>query len=332
MQDFKKILPGLLISVLLIAVILTRFDVKGTIESFIGASYTLLFCVFLLGFLWLFVRMLVWRTLLKDRPDKKTTFITLMEGYLLNNVLPFRMGEIGRAALLSQKTEIKFVEALSTILIERITDLAFSALILIAAVPFIRGAGDAGQVGGIVMGLVVIFFLLIFFSIRYQQKILALLRSVLAKYPKALAMANDLIEKLLLGLDIFSDPKVFFRFIFWMTLNWGIAVFQYFLLVKAFFPQAQVVWGMFALGAAAFGGAIPSLPGGVGTLEGAMAGALVLLTTDYSASLAVPLFSRLINYFYSALFGLYGLSTEGRSLKGLYQSLRNINSEKNSQQ
>lgn len=331
MSDLKKILPGLLVSLVLIVVIFTFFDVKGMLASFAAADRTLLGIVFATGLVWLYVRMMVWRTLLKDRTDKKNTFITLMEGYLLNNVLPFRLGEIGRAALLSRKSGIPFVEILSTILIERITDVAFSALILIAAVPFIQGAGDAGSIGTVVMGLVLAFFAAVFFTIRYQQKLLLLLRTVLAGFPKVLAVANDLIGKLLLGLDIFSDPRIFFRFMFWMTLNWAIAVFQYTLLVKAFFPQAQLVWGMFALGAAAFGGAIPSLPGGVGTLEGSMAGALVLLTGNTTASLAVPLVMRLVNYFYSGVIGLYGLATEGQSIKGIYQSLRSINLENKTQ-
>jgi uncharacterized membrane protein YbhN (UPF0104 family) len=101
---------------------------------------------------------------------------------------------------------------------------------------------------------------------------------------------------------------------------------QYFLLIRAFFPQATVIWGMFGLGAAAFGGAIPSLPGGVGTLEGAMVGALTLLSGDQSTALALALTSRLFNYIYSGVFGLYGLAREGQTVSGIYQQLRSFQS------
>jgi uncharacterized membrane protein YbhN (UPF0104 family) len=114
---------------------------------------------------------------------------------------------------------------------------------------------------------------------------------------------------------------LFARFFLLMTLNWGMAIIQYFLIVRAFFPQATLIWGMFLLGAAAFGGAIPSLPGGVGTLEGAMAGAVTLLSGNQSAALAVALVSRVLNYLYSGVFGLYGLSREGQTMSGIYQQL-----------
>ena len=53
------------------------------------------------------------------------------EGYLLNNFLPFRLGELGRAFLLSRKSGMTFSEILPTIIIERAVDLAFSAAILL---------------------------------------------------------------------------------------------------------------------------------------------------------------------------------------------------------
>ena len=39
-------------------------------------------------------------------------FWTIGEGYLLNNFLPFRLGEIGRAFLLSRKSDMQFMEIL----------------------------------------------------------------------------------------------------------------------------------------------------------------------------------------------------------------------------
>ena len=93
------------------------------------------------------------------------------------------------------------------------------------------------------------------------------------------------------------------------------------MIIRAFFPQAQLTWGMFGLGAAAFGGAVPSLPGAVGTFEGAFGGALTLLSGDQSTSLAVALTSRFFNYLTSIVLGGYGLSREGQTLSGIYQQL-----------
>jgi uncharacterized membrane protein YbhN (UPF0104 family) len=96
------------------------------------------------------------------------------------------------------------------------------------------------------------------------------------------------------------------------------------LIIRAFFPEAQLVWGMFGLGAAAFGGAVPSLPGAVGTFEGAFGGAVTLLTGDESTALAVALTGRLYNYINSGVIGGIGLLREGQTLSGVYEQLKNL--------
>jgi uncharacterized membrane protein YbhN (UPF0104 family) len=78
---------------------------------------------------------------------------------------------------------------------------------------------------------------------------------------------------------------------------------------------------LFILGAAAFGGAIPALPGGVGTFEGAVSAALFVFTHDQSTALAAALTMRLYNYLNSGVIGGIGLMREGQTLSGVYQQL-----------
>ena len=117
---------------------------------------------------------------------------------------------------------------------------------------------------------------------------------------------------------------LFIRFLFWMTLNWALAILSYYIIILAFFPQTQVTWAMFGLGAAAFGNAIPALPGGVGTLEGAFGGALTLLTKDEATSFAAALTARFYNYINSGVIGGIGLLREGETLSGIYKQLTNL--------
>jgi uncharacterized membrane protein YbhN (UPF0104 family) len=126
------------------------------------------------------------------------------------------------------------------------------------------------------------------------------------------------------GLSVLTNGWLFIRFLFWMTLNWLEALGAYYLITLAFFPQAQPGWILVVLGAAAFGGAIPALPGGVGTFEGAVSGALFLFTGDQSTSLAVALTARLYNYLNSGVIGGIGLMREGQTLSGIYQQLKNM--------
>jgi len=329
-KSTRRLLPGALISILLIAAILYFVDFPKMLAAIRSANYGILAIAFTLSFVWLAVRGLVWRTLLRQRASYRDVFLTLGEGYLLNNFLPFRLGEIGRAFLLSRKTDLQFVEILPTIVIERAVDLAFSAAILLAALPFVVGASGAERIGVIVAVIILIGLAVLYLLARNRRWALDLFNKLSARWPALQRFGGSFLESFFAGLAVLTDGWLFARFLFWMTVNWGIAICSYYLIIRAYFPQAELAWGMFGLGAAAFGGAIPSLPGAVGTFEGAFGGALTLLTGDQSTSLAVALTGRLYNYLNSGVVGGIGLAREGQTLKGIYQQLMAFRSKKGS--
>ena len=324
MKDAKRWLPGAIISILLIGAILYFVDLRAMVNAIRNANYGLLSIALALGFAWMGIRAVVWRTLLRERASLKDVFFTIGEGYLLNNFLPFRLGEIGRAFLLSRKSDMQFMEILPTIVIERVMDLGYSAIILLAALPFVVGAEGAGQIGITVGIIVFVGIVMLYVLAHYNQWALDIFHNLSARWPALQKFGGSFLESFFAGLGVLTDGWLFVRFLFWMTLNWGIAIFAYYLIILAFFPQAQLVWGMFGLGAAAFGGAIPSLPGAVGTFEGALGGAITLLTGDESTALAVALTGRLYNYINSGVIGGIGLLREGQTLSGIYEQLKNF--------
>lgn len=332
MKDIKRWLPGAIVSILLIAAILYFVDLRAMVDAVRHANFPLLLVSFAIGFLWMVVRAIVWRTLLRNRASFADVFWTLGEGYLLNNFLPFRLGEIGRAFLLSRKSKLQFMEILPTIVIERAMDLGYSAVILLSALPYVVGAEGTQRIGILIGALVLLGFVILYLLARYNQWALDLFHKLSARWPAIQTFGGNFLESFFAGLAVLTDGWLFLRFLFWMTVNWLIAIVSYYLIIRAFFPQAQVVWGMFALGAAAFGGAIPSLPGAVGTFDGAIAGAITLLTGDQSTALAVALTARLYNYVNSGVIGGIGLMREGQTLSGIYQQLKNFRSGKNAEQ
>lgn len=328
MKDIKRWLPGTLVSILLIAAILYFVDFKQMAEAVRSANYFILALAMPLTFVWLGVRGIVWRTLLRNRASYRDVFLTLGEGYLMNNFLPFRLGEIGRAFLLSRKSDLQFMEIIPTIVIERTVDLAYSAAILLAALPFVVGAEGAGRIGMIVGTIVLIGLTVLYLLARNRQWALDNFHKLSVRWPYLQRFGGGFLESFFEGLAVLTDGWLFARFLFWMTINWSISILSYFLIVLAFFPQAQPIWGMFGLGAAAFGNAVPSLPGAIGTFEGAFAGALTLLTGDQSTSFAAALAGRLYNYLGSIVVGVIGLTREGQTLSGIYQQLRDFRAKK----
>jgi len=156
MKDAKRWLPGTLVSIVLIAAILYFVDFRQMAEAIRSANYLILALALPLSFIWLAVRGIVWRTLLRNRASYRDVFLTLGEGYLMNNFLPFRLGEIGKAFLLSRKSDLQFMEIIPTIVIERAVDLAYSAGILLVSLPFVVDAEGAGQIGVVVGAIVLV--------------------------------------------------------------------------------------------------------------------------------------------------------------------------------
>ncbi len=323
LKDSKRWLPGVLVSVALIAAILYFVDFNTLLSALRHADYRLLALASLLSFVWMFVRAKVWQTLLRDRPTYKDVLFTVGEGYLLNNFLPFRLGEVGRAFLLSRKSGgMTFGEILPTIFIERALDLAFSAAIFLVSLPYVVGAQGSEKIAYIVGGIVLFGLALMYVLARNNQWALDIFHKFSARwFPSLQKIGGSFLESFFQGLGVLTDGWLFLRFMFWMTLNWAIALAAYDLIMTAFFPQAQWIWAFFGLGAAAFGGAIPSAPGGIGTFEGAVAGALTLLTHDQSTALAVALAARMYNYLNSGVIGAIGLLSEGQTLSGIYKQL-----------
>ena len=329
MKDWKRWLPGAIVSVGLIAAILYFVDLRAMVNAMRNANYAMLAISMVLGFIWMAIRTQVWRTLLRDRPSYSDTFWTVGEGYILNNFLPFRLGEIGRAFLLSRKTGMPFMEILPTIVIERAMDLAYSAIIFLSALPFVVSPEGSGRIA-LTFGVVVLIgFIFLYMLARSNKWALDLFHKLSARWPVLQRLGGNFLEAFFAGLSVLTDGWLFLRFLFWMTLNWLLATVAYYFIIRAFFPQTQITWAMLGLGAAAFGGAVPALPGAVGTFEGAFGGALTLLSGDQSTSLAVAITARLYNYISTGVIGGIGLAREGETLSGIYQQLMNLRNKQN---
>jgi uncharacterized protein (TIRG00374 family) len=326
LKDSLRWLPGALISLMLVAAILYFVDFGRVAAAIRAADYRQLGLALLLSFVWMAVRGAVWRVLLRERASYKDVFLAEGEGALLNAFLPFRLGELGRAFLLGRKSRLEFAEILPTIVIERVIDVGFSAVLLLAALPYVISASNAGQIGLIVGVLVAIGLVGLYLLARNHRWAIDLFHRLSGRWRALQAFGGSFLESFFSGLDVLTDGWLFARFMFWMTLNWGIAVLSYYYTILAFFPEAKMAWGMLVLGAAALGGALPALPGAVGTFEGAFGGALVLLGADQSTALAAALMARLFNYLTSGVIGGYALSAEGQTLTGVYHQLRNLRS------
>jgi len=320
-KDFIRILPGILISLAALIIIAMLVDWGEVLSALKQAHYSYLLLglpVYLAAYVF---RALAWRTLLMEGASFKRVFLSMQAGYLLNNILPFRLGELGRAFLLG-RAGLRFWRVVSTILIERAFDLILAAGLLLGTIPFVWGSTQSrslayGVVAAVVLGMVALHLLA-----RYQTWMLARFERLGARWPVVARFGQERLGAFFEGLAALVAPSRFLRVLGWMVLSWSVAVLYQYILMLAFIPQARPLWAGFGLATASLGVALPSSPSYIGIFEGVWIGALALFEVPFSTALAYAIIAHVLHVLISVVFGVYALSSEGETIGALYDQIR----------
>ncbi len=321
-KEIRRWLPGVLISLVAIFVVLklAEWEELGPALKTIRPIY--IAAAVLLTLLFLGVRAIAWRVLLGGKASIAQTFWAINEGYLLNNIFPFRAGEFGRAVLLGQATGLGTMHVLSTIVIERAFDMAFAAGLLLATLPLALGMSWAKPVALITLGLVVLGLFILFLMSRYHRIVQGWLENIGKRWNFFQRFIVPQFSGLLDGLGSLTNPKQFVFSFLWIAVSWAIAVTEYWVVMLAIAPEAPFWWGAFADAVLALGIAIPSAPAALGTFEAALVGALTILNINETSALAYAITIHFMQFVTTGILGLIGLSKAGRSLGTIFSEIR----------
>lgn len=326
-------LPGLVVSLVSLAVVFYFVDIRKFFIALQQANYFLVALGLILSFTWLVVRAAFWRTLLQEKATYSQSFFTICEGYLLNNILPFRLGEVGRSFLMNHKARIGFWQVLSTIVIERALDVGFAAGLLLITLPLVIGSRGQQNVQvstsiAVSAGILVLLGLVILYVVaRNRRRVLSLFEMLAGRFPIIKRLGGTMLPAFFDGLEVLTDGWRFLRALGWLLLNWLVAIAQYYVLLLAFVPNAKFLWSTFTLAVAAFGVAVPSSPGSIGVLEGAILIGLApfaIFGVSTSIALAYAIITHMMNFLLNGLLGAYALGKDGESLSNLYARVRQI--------
>jgi glycosyltransferase 2 family protein len=121
----QKILTiaGLVISVLLLFLSLKDIKFQETVEAMKKADLRFVFIPTFFIFCAVTLSAFKWARITGNNVKVSQTFLALIIGLFVNNVLPARIGEVVRGYVLSKKTGISLPYAISTVLVDRIFDL-----------------------------------------------------------------------------------------------------------------------------------------------------------------------------------------------------------------
>jgi uncharacterized protein (TIRG00374 family) len=267
--------------------------------------------VFLLSMV---ARAAAWQALLNWHFRFPRVIAVLNEGYLLSNVLPFRLGELGRAVLLGHAPGTSVLTVLSSILAERLYDVTLALSLLFILFPFAANLPGATNTAFVLAILVVGMLGVLLVLIRRSSWV----EAVLNRLPGGMERWRPIWGQLRAGLRVLEDGRVFLASSLFMMISWALAGLEYWLVIRSVLPEAQLVWAYFMLTVTLLGAAIPSSPGYIGVFEAAGVIALSVFGVPRADALAAALILHAMVYIVASGLGLLAMTTEGETLSGLY--------------
>jgi len=257
---------GIGISVVALALVVQSVDLGAAWEAIrrADARWLLLLVAFIAADVLL--RGIRWRVLLGPVAEVplRATLGSLLVGYLANNVLPARLGELVRSHDLGSRTGLSRSTILGTIVVERVVDTL--VVVVIAAIAIlvlsVRGVvASAVLVGVAVSGLLVVGIAVGIVAHRLPGA--ERMTAVVARRPRI----HGALVRLRAGLSIASDLPTMVTAVVLSVGSWSCTVL-------AFAAAAQAVGVEPTIGQAALlaagtnlATAIPAAPGYVGTFE-----------------------------------------------------------------
>lgn len=324
-----QLLPGFLISFIAIYALIKLVPVDQAIEVLsitpiyyfgLAAFFTLLF---------LLVRTLGWRALLGFQPTYKETFMKLSIGYFINNIFPFRLGEISRAFFMGSSLKVNPGKVLSSIFLERVFDLIILAFFLLLMLPYVIGMAWVKTTAWLILGGMVIGLVFLWFVILNSDRFEKFANRVSGKSRIFKQLIAPFLLSILDGFKSIKRPKQIILGFLGIIASWLISFVQYSFFLFMMTGTSKWWWGAFANTSLALGIALPSAPAGLGLYESALVAGLKLFNIDESVALAFALIMHISQFVLVAILGIYALYKDGHSFKNLYSQLINLKSQLN---
>jgi uncharacterized protein (TIRG00374 family) len=260
-----------------------------------------------------FVRSQRWGILVRaNQPvPTLTMFWSTGVGYLGNNFLPFRTGEILRSIALGYKTGMSKIYVLATALTERVIDAIFLIILGILLIPSIHTIPEwlppamwtLGFLGFTAM-------LLLLFAPHLEKQIKYILDHFPLPANWRLALQNWL-EQFLQGAASFQNPGRSVQFFILTCLIWLLDALGMMFSGRAFSLDISISQSLLLLVGLGLSSAIPSAPGYIGVFQFVAVNILGIFAYPKSQVLAFILVAQATGMLLTLIWGLVGLWTMG---------------------
>jgi hypothetical protein len=324
-RSFTGISVGFLLSAAALALVLRWAGWESLRAALERVSPIFLVAALAVYLVSMIARGVSWRMLLGGDVGMPRVLAALNEGYLLNNVLPWRLGELGRAVLLGRKAGKSVIGVLSSIFLERLFVIILAVALLGALLPLTIGMPGLSR--SVMIGAFILVGGFVFLWITFQRP--GWVQFILQRLPGSESFWTGSWDRFRRGLELARNPGVLFVSFSWMILSWALAGLMYWLVLRSIIPDAEMLWAYFMLAVTMIGVAVPSSPGYVGVFEAAGVLALSVFFVPKDSALAGALIIHAMVYLTVAVLGTAALIYDGETLWSLYHDVQELLSERN---
>ena len=288
LQGNKKYWIGIGVSVILLALFLFTVDSRRMLDALAGANYWYIIPAVAMYFVSLYFRSMRWSVMLKRIKPVSTRrlFPVVVVGYMANNLLPMRLGEVVRSYYLSEREGVSAASALVTVFVERIFDALALLLFIALIVPFVPISGlmeEFSEILGIPASLLALGLTLPFIGAfcalallsAYPDRAQSLTSRLFRRLPNRIASILDgLLIRVLEGIAPLREPRTLATLFALSIPVWLTEVAVFWIMGYSFGideyhdgAASMAVNMVLTTALTNIGGSIPAAPGGLGLFE-----------------------------------------------------------------
>jgi uncharacterized protein (TIRG00374 family) len=278
------------------------------------------------------IRVLRWRYLLRTDQDQPVSWRALWHatamGFMANNTLPFRLGELLRSYAASRLGGVPLTAAISSIAVER----ALDGLTLVGLLGFalLRAGLPADTMilgsrldtlavrAGILCALIFAAALFVVTFPRVAERIIRTLVPIRRVADRLVI----LVEGIRLGFGALRSPGRLAMAIFWSVVHWVVGAAAFYIAFAAFGIQVDFAGALLVQSLLAFGIAAPSTPGYFGVFEFVVAAALALFGVPKDLGVAYGITFHITTFIPIVILGLWSLARTGLHVRDAAEARR----------
>ncbi|MEI0685506.1 lysylphosphatidylglycerol synthase transmembrane domain-containing protein [Brachyspira pilosicoli] len=310
---------GIIISIACLYFAFRGIDIKGSIEVVKNINVTYFIISLILSVVIIALRGLRWECFipLKKPIKKRTVVMATYIGFMANNILPAKLGEVARAYILGIKEDVSKSALIASVVTERLFDVITGGVILTISVAFIPNLPKTVTYAAIALFVVsIVGFLVLMFLVWQKDFAHKVFHKVFGILPQKIG--SKLIEfscNFIDGIGFKNDPKHIFLIFFYTILYLIGQIFTIGFLLSAFNIKASPIIALFVFAIGGFGFAVPSAPSGIGPFEWAIIFGLSLIGVEKTIAAPYALVYHMMGIVPITIVGFIFLFIMGINLK-----------------